>query len=116
MVHGYWQEHRQATEHRISQLTGEQTVPLVGDRSNVSESERDGFSDKHPNLAQPHPSPLLGQAEAPASSRRQRLASASEKPRTGFGSSVSRRVGELQEKAGRLQSFEAAAACATRVL
>jgi hypothetical protein len=61
MVHGYyWQEHRQVTEHRISQLTGEQTVPYVADRSNVSESERDGFSDKHPNLAQPHPFSAFG--------------------------------------------------------
>jgi len=51
--HGYWQDHHQPRKHRISHLTGEQTVLPVADRPNVSESERDGFSDKHPKLAQP---------------------------------------------------------------
>jgi hypothetical protein len=94
-------------------------VPPVADRSNVSESERDGSRTSTLNLHSHIRSPLLGRAEAPTSNRRQRLASASEKPRTGLGSSVSSRqspVGELQENAGRLQSFEAVAVCATRVL
>lgn len=54
-----WQEEQAPKEDDISQLTGEQTVLLVVDRPNVSESEQDVLLVEHPRLAQPQPSPLF---------------------------------------------------------
>jgi hypothetical protein len=54
-----WLEKQAPKEYGISQLTAEQTVLLVADRPNVSESEQDVLLVKHPRLAQPQPSPLF---------------------------------------------------------